>query len=238
MMVAYHGSGRIRGERFISKGEMTISKGDDHWLGNGVYFFVDFKHAYKWICYMYRSRNGKLPINNHVTKSYLVLQANINVDEQRILDLDDEDIILELQYIKENVINILVKNKKFRKKDIKNIKDGVILNVMFNEMDYLELYDMVSYTFPTDMNSGRCSKISVKEKQLCVKNPSIISNIEEVPEYFCEKNNKYVISFTDYKDGIKSEGGNSPKKKKRSKKGDSKHGNIKRKNDVYKQFFQ
>ena len=86
---------------------------DEHWLGNGVYFFIDEALAKKWV--------EKQPKSFNKIKNGVVLHVVIDVDESFILDLrnyDDYMIVKEYfeEYVKileqEDDLSIYCSNKK------------------------------------------------------------------------------------------------------------------------------
>ena len=56
-MKYYHGTARKRGAESIEAQIMPISRGDDHWLGDGIYFYdnINLNHSFQTpgVIYMY-----------------------------------------------------------------------------------------------------------------------------------------------------------------------------------------
>ncbi|GHT01995.1 hypothetical protein AGMMS50276_31360 [Synergistales bacterium] len=44
----YHGTNRANAETIREKQEFQPSLGDEQWLGDGIYFFEDYKEALLW----------------------------------------------------------------------------------------------------------------------------------------------------------------------------------------------
>jgi len=140
-------------------------------LGDGSYFYEDDFYAYKWIKDMYKARFKKDPIPpNSLFDKYGILRGKIRTLKNRIFDLDKPRNKIEFDQIYESCKIKLKDTQIFS--DIE-LADGVVLNIMFNDMWYSEEYDIVVATFkrrrkkyintPTRLNY-------ISEKQICVKN--------------------------------------------------------------------
>jgi len=178
-MTLYHGTKRENAENIVKHQYMKPSRGDRHWLGDGVYFFDHDFHAYHWVCMEYLKINKCSFINVNYQKvfdEYCILKAKIKVKKERIFDLDNPEFWITYKDICDEIL------KKYPKRDRK-ISDGVFINIMFEEMGFSEDYDIVKYTFqfPKHGYSGReyYTRIkSVPQTQICVKNPEVIKEIE------------------------------------------------------------
>ena len=56
----YHGTNRKRGQKFIKNQSMEFSKGEKHWLGDGIYLFEDDFWAYWWIRELYKEKYNEI----------------------------------------------------------------------------------------------------------------------------------------------------------------------------------
>ena len=49
----YHGTDLETGKVIIDSQKMEPSRGDHHWLGDGIYFYDNEKYAFRWIVIKY-----------------------------------------------------------------------------------------------------------------------------------------------------------------------------------------
>ena len=76
---AYHATDKHNVESIISN-NFTFNKSDEHWLGNGVYFFIDVALAREW--------GKKTPTKKFGTiNEYAIIKAIIEVDDDYVCDL-------------------------------------------------------------------------------------------------------------------------------------------------------
>lgn len=194
----YHGSERTRGNEIIKTQQMKISQGDRHWLGDGAYFYKECAYAYRWIHLMCEEVKGKDFQEKDIIENYMILQADINLQKERLFDLDNPEHNFDFNTTREILEKELSKSEKYTHK---RITDGTVVNIMFKEMGYQEQYDAIQYYFDTDVKGHTNSKIRLREYQLCVKNTEIIHNIREISkeDYEVEKNEKFIIQYDTYK---------------------------------------
>lgn len=194
----YHGSERTRGNEIIKTQQMKISQGDRHWLGDGAYFYKECAYAYRWIHLMCEEVKGKDFQEKDIIENYMILQADINLQKERLFDLDNQEHNFDFNTTREILEKELSKSEKYTHK---RITDGTVINIMFKEMGYQEQYDAIQYYFDTDVKGHTNSKIRLREYQLCVKNTEIIHNIREISkeDYEVEKNEKFIIQYDTYK---------------------------------------
>lgn len=171
----YHGTNLRRGQKFIKSQKMEPSIGNHHWIGDGSYFYEELFYSYKWIRDMYKAKNG---INHRsykeLTSEYMVLECCLIFDKCRIFDLNTVEHKIEFDYFKDTLLE-KIEDKSI---DKEKIYDGVVINIMFNEMDYKENYDAVIATFDRRRKENKKSRLNaVLEKQICVKNLDIIKKI-------------------------------------------------------------
>lgn len=177
---------------------MKISQGDRHWLGDGAYFYKECAYAYRWIHLMCEEIKGEDLQEKDVIENYMILQADINLQKERLFDLDNPEHNFDFNITRKTLEKELSKSEKYTHK---RITDGAVINIMFKEMGYQEQYDAIQYYFDTDKKSHTNSKIRLREYQLCVKNTKIIHNIREISkeDYEVEKNEKFIIQYDAYK---------------------------------------
>lgn len=175
---------------------MKPSIGDEHWLGDGYYFFRDDLYAFRWIVIKYtrnfKSKNWEKI--DDIYKEYMILSADITLD--KVFSLDNLAHKMLFLKIKSSLKQKLQDSPCYQNKEI---VDGVVINIMFNEMGYADKFDAVEATYPIayvyDTNSRQDY---IPEYQLCVKNLLTISNIQkyngtEVPQEYINFIKEYTL---------------------------------------------
>lgn len=76
----YHGT-ELKNAKKILNGEFKVKKSDEHWLGNGVYFFEDESLAKWW------TTNPTTKFGTQQITKPAVIECQIEIDKQDILDL-------------------------------------------------------------------------------------------------------------------------------------------------------
>lgn len=176
--IMYHGTEKERGLKMLNQKAMGISRGDKHWLGDGSYFFEEDFFAYNWICDIYCYRFDTIIVDEEeLEKFYGIVEGRLNVSPERIFNLDTFKHKLEFDKVGLECRQLKVYSERFNKTVI---SDGVIINIMFNELRYCEEFDVVVCTFRQKKHKykGTSSRINfIPQKQICVKNTNCISLI-------------------------------------------------------------
>lgn len=90
MMTLYHGTERDKGKKIIVSQNFNRSLGDEHWLGDGIYFYGESCYAFRWIYLDYiRKYPHCTPKIQNVINKYVVLSADITIEINRIFDLSN-----------------------------------------------------------------------------------------------------------------------------------------------------
>jgi hypothetical protein len=181
--VLYHGTDKNSAKSIIA-GNFEPSKGNNHWLGDGVYFYEEKFHAFKWM--WYKCPKDKKKDKNHLQDKVAIIATEVNCDKSRVFNLDTiyHKLIFEAIYKEINTTTELLKNLKGR-----TCAEGVVLNYMFNKLGYDRKYDIVRALFPIPhkkynkiIRQERHNPIKKKthrltfmpEVQVCVKNLDVI----------------------------------------------------------------
>lgn len=177
----YHGTDIKTGNIIIESQKMEPSRGDQHWLGDGVYFYKDAKYAFRWIVIKYTGNFKNLQSRDYknIFHDYIILTADLNSD--RILNLDNPETKLFFLELRKTIL----KKSEFSKRiqiqlNEAEFTDGVVLNILFEKMGFNDQYDYVSATFPIAISEESESRLCyIPELQICVKNTDIINDIRE-----------------------------------------------------------
>lgn len=126
----YHGTSQVKANSIVKQG-IEISKGDEHWFGDGAYFFVEGlskpdQNAEKYS--IRASYNRGLGRDTYVR--YGILKVKIEVEERCFLDLNSEDGIAVYNYLIEKYLEKIKPKKKFNSGDF---IDGKVINTAREE---------------------------------------------------------------------------------------------------------
>lgn len=157
---AYHGTGLEIAERIRNGEQFQPSKGDRHFLGDGVYFFEGSKElAKRWA----KQQHGEIAILCAEIALGICLDLN-TMEHRRILMEARDQLIARLK-----VTDI---NK------VRDVTDGWVINFFATKI--IRELDTVKYTFIR--NDAKAlypsSRIKSVEPMICVRNTASISNIE------------------------------------------------------------
>lgn len=181
--MAYHGTEIERGRKAIEKQRLPISvskEKKEQWLGDGIYLFKDSVYAYWWINCMHQKNieKGKYSNEKELYDKFTILKVKYECTPERIFDSEISD-----HYI------IFNKMKDYcEEKDKKRHKEGEIFNILFNEFELAEQFDVVRWCYSGNtrmIDEARLRRLP--QVQICIKKPNIIQKIEEIEETEKEK---------------------------------------------------
>lgn len=166
----YHGTTDVSAKKIIDQQYFRPSTKDIEWLGSGVYFFAYKRHAQEWA-----DREVAKPKN--VGKLAIVLSAQLTYEKEQLLDLDDPE---QLQQVNDLFLAVAEKadavpnspKADLRGRDLK--KRWCLLCNTYRRIN--RKIAITSYTFfQTKIPNG----FSYTQRQMCVNNPTIISEIHK-----------------------------------------------------------
>ncbi len=177
----YHGTDLKTGKIIIESQKMEPSRGDHHWLGDGIYFYRDQKYAFRWVVIKYTENFQNLRAQDYkkIFQKYIILTADVKSD--RIFDLDNPEMKLFFLDLRNKILHKSDQSERIQMQlNESGFSDGVILNVLFERMGLNASYDCVSATFPISYSDSTGSRLNyIPELQICVKNAEVIKNIKE-----------------------------------------------------------
>lgn len=184
-MTGYHGtcSNAVKNIEKYGLDPEQVKYRDDHWLGQGVYFFEDYRKAQWWA-------------NDIAGKSWnqgsypVIYQADIKAKESKILDLDNEN-SLDLFYtrilycLKEIESPSREKYPIFTKESIRAVYfDYYKIEYGISVIMYTFHKDCIKYGKTRNKNALNQQKklvralgVAYKEKQICVSDKNCIVNV-------------------------------------------------------------
>lgn len=129
----FHGTSYENGTKILEEG-FKSSESDEDWLGDGVYFFVEGippapqNNAVKWA--IVSAWDNQIKCNKY--SIYTVIKGEIEVKEDKFLDLTEYDGIKLFNYLRNKFITKIANSGK----KIKNgaFRDGHIINEARNEV--------------------------------------------------------------------------------------------------------
>lgn len=188
----FHGSNRSRGETILQKQQMFVTTGSKHWLGDGSYFFTEDLYSYKWIVDMFKKRH-QIELNYEVLYShYIIVKTLISIPKVRVFDLTKA----EHKIMFDKVNKLMIDKKRVRESEY---AEGVVLNYMFNELDFGRDYDLVKSIFIINKNryTNVRSRIGyMPQEQICIKNLNVVDSISEYD--FSEREKIFNVLLEDY----------------------------------------
>lgn len=183
-MLYYHGTYRPRGLKILENKKMECSSGDAEWLGDGIYLYEFKLYAYRWLTiqYMRHYRKELSIMEEKLYERYMILGVDINKNPERVFSFVNPEHKLEFDAIKEKCKKRIA---TFPQLQQYTYIDGVILNIMFNKMDYAQKFDMVEAVYPLVRDiQDNVKQNAFQENQLCIKNPDVINEITDVTNNF------------------------------------------------------
>lgn len=158
----YHGTDEASSQSILSSKEFIVKRRQDHWLGNGVYFFIDdFKKA-EWWANQITKKNGKLPV---------VLYLNLDVDDTELLNLNIESDLDTLNNFSKELFKDLKKHNVFIKFKDEHELNCFVLDSFFEKYPN---YKVVRRTFNSTNKKVGESGFGMLSDQICIMNQEII----------------------------------------------------------------
>lgn len=125
-MSGFHGTTSINAKKILAEG-FTISRGDEHWLGDGTYFFIEGlsrtpdQQAEKWAKAEITANRLRDPENR-----FSVIRATISAQEENFLDLTTANGVEILDRVLETFLKRFHRCSKSKLKS--KFHDGMLLN--------------------------------------------------------------------------------------------------------------
>jgi len=136
--LVYHGTDSSL-FKSIKSNNFTTSKGDDHWLGEGIYFFTDGistsakKNAENWAIAAAWNKTSK----KHNYARFCIISAEIRCSEADFWDLSTENGLKEFNYAREEILKKI--SSKYNLASNEVYRDSDLIDVVCKKMNYMVL---------------------------------------------------------------------------------------------------
>ncbi len=180
-LICYHGTSSECKNNILKEGFKESKAEDNHWLGRGIYFFENLYYAIEWGVIYFMNGNK---YENYIQNA-AIIRTVLNLENVSILDLNDP--IGYIYYF--NIIKCIKDRFPEKINSIKNENDIEIfrlLDEIENETGelYISEFDLIIAEYPKDIYKKGIEPIYGNflpciQKQICVKNSNIISQISE-----------------------------------------------------------
>lgn len=179
-IVVYHGTTKENAKNIKQMNRFVIKEDINNkaYLGTGIYFFEDYKHAIFWNMRNYK-RVNYLRKNNITYLEYInnydIVDAIINVEERNYLDLDDVNNIWKFDRLVRSIDSKLASLPEYQNATNKN---AAIINYL-QKNGFLEGILVISKFFKQDIHVSKLHSIKeIERKVICVKDDRIIKFID------------------------------------------------------------
>ena len=175
-IIVYHGTTNECALSILNMNKFIQGKdNNEDFLGEGIYFFDNYKHALLWNIKDYNKRcNSKFEFDEF-SKLYDILDVIIQVKRENILDLDDNSDIVKFDKIVKKIAGILDILPEYI--DAEN-KNSAILNFL-QKKGYIDDIYIVKQSIKQKLNVDKRHSINyIFREVICVKNDKVIKLID------------------------------------------------------------
>ena len=169
-MLGYHGTTRVNAELIVAEQHIKASTRTNDWLGSGAYFFAYKDHAIWWISH-----------KRYTCVQTRILSADLEYTDNQMLDLDDPGQLRALDDIVKAAIELSEEAGEATSAVLYTQKEKWCFACNLIRRVNPEI-GIIMYTF-RDSGDRRIYKHSAfygNQRQICVSNPSIVTNIKIV----------------------------------------------------------
>ncbi len=176
-MIVYHGTSNESWKNITKSNSYNLSKGDSHWLGDGVYFFIDsiysecpIDNAVSWSKLNAYDKKSK----TYKYTDYIVSKNNIEDESLQLWDLSSSEGAEIFFAIKKLLHDKILDAKKVIKT---GPLDGVVINFALNEIDEISFNAVKNNLFIQLTVDERKNRIGFSQPNctaLAIRDASII----------------------------------------------------------------
>lgn len=173
--VGYHGTLKRKAKTILYEKHFIPSKKDTEWLGTGIYFFEYLAHAWRWADNQCNRKNARQE------DTAAVLKAEICVEQDNVLDFDNPNTKAELDQFFCKVLEHSNEKREMlsNAENAEYLRRSLACNLFCEANSNIQL---IIYTFHKCIKRENREKevYCETERQLCVKDASVIASIKEV----------------------------------------------------------
>ena len=162
-LTGYHGTTLSAAESILSEKRFYISNTNHEWLGEGVYFFEDRRHAIGWA-------NIQTKKKKETTAAVLAVDLIYEAEEFFDIDIPDNVLIMS-RYYEDSIQEGMFSNGAPQFQTPEELK-------CFVSNLYKEAHPnikVLAYTFDSTQYTG--IGFAIKQRQICVSDDGVIKNI-------------------------------------------------------------
>lgn len=176
-LIGFHGTEKSNIQSIcINNFNENNDKFNKLFLGAGIYFFCKYEDAIDWNIKESRKVLNRLPFFLELKQNYGTIKSNITCNKNRILNLDNKEMLFKLEILLEKYEGKL--STKIEYIQAQN-KTSAVLNMLYKRKKINK--DIIIKTFieTIDTKKSLSSLKNYPRKMFCVKNPNLISNRED-----------------------------------------------------------
>lgn len=158
----YHGTDEASSANILSNKEFTIKHRQDHWLGNGVYFFVNDSMKAEWWAKSKSKKSGRSPV---------VLYFNLELTDAELLNLNTEMDLEKLNSFSEELFRDLEECKVYVQFKDEHERNCFVLDSFFEKYSN---YKAVRRTFHATNKRLGMSGFRMLSDQICIMDQTVI----------------------------------------------------------------
>ncbi len=163
IITCHHGTSRENSQQILKCNYFRLSDHEDDWLGKGIYFFENSIWYAAWWAREIKKYH-----------KFDVLEVELNIDNEKIFDLTNPDIVEILHRYGKYLLNRKKSSKSYAKN--KPINDCMVIDYIYN---HVKKFDMVKAIYD-DLNSYKTyykTRVRPHQIQLCLRNRDCVKKI-------------------------------------------------------------
>lgn len=177
-IIVYHGTDAQYANDIIKNG-FKCKTNKEHWLGNGIYFYLDYNTAKWW------ANTPKVKFGSQI-KNPIVIKAKINSNRNNTFDTRIYDDYMYLLELFEEFLDKLCKNGKVNNHISIDRLRCMFFDWVYSEFEDIEIF-IAGFEKRKECNNSNDLKYKLKvpyiEYQMCVFNNDLITEKERMNNY-------------------------------------------------------
>jgi hypothetical protein len=173
----FHGTTKESLDKIINNKKFEYEYRDNHWIGNGIYFFINDEGKGRW----WAGNTVKKKAKEGIVAEPSVLYMLIKIERQRLLDLNTEEgqekLLKFIRYLKSEKRGIII--KKRTNEDEENLKRRILCKHL-DLMVKVDKYQATLYQFANENKSYLFNEMRIYGimnncgNQLCVYDETLL----------------------------------------------------------------